>query len=227
MDNDGRDSAPSLLTSEEKAELLRIGRWGDRTTPMEWGDLCRAVKAARGGLYPADWPEAVVHGHLFKAAGHELKDGMFISTENIEGVSKSVKPHGCIYEQLVYVHGLVSEEGKALNNRGGRVCELAPRKRDGRIGVQMLTSPDVRLWMKPENLFFVSDKDVLDSAPELRDLPDAERLDMGIYLFASDGSIPVPGRKTSPKRAAKQPSSPSSPPSVPGEGSSSSAAGPS
>ena len=130
-------------------------------------------------------------------------------TENIEEYLESVKPHTYIYDQLVYVHGLVSEQGKILNNRGARVCELKHRAKDGRVGVQMLTSPDVRVWMKPENLLFIESYEMLKEAPELGNLSEVERTDMGMYIWASEGSTPVPGMKASmvpinPKRPVSQ-----------------------
>jgi len=201
--------SPILLTTEEKRELLRVGRFGELTTRMDWGDLCRQIKAKRGGLYLDDWGAAVIAGLLFTANGHKLKGGVDVMTEKIEGYLESVRPHTYIYDQLVYVHGLVSEQGNTLNNRGARVCELKHRAKDGRVGVQMLTSPDVRVWVKPDNLLFIESCEMLKEAPELNNLPELERSDMGMYLWASEGSKPVPGMKASmvpinPKRPVSQ-----------------------
>jgi hypothetical protein len=54
------------LTSAEKAEALRIGRFGNTTTHMQWGDFCRDVKAARGDVYPSDWHPEIIEGALYK-----------------------------------------------------------------------------------------------------------------------------------------------------------------
>tara|TARA_B110001452_G_scaffold195784_1_gene165780 strand:- start:296 stop:1342 length:1047 start_codon:yes stop_codon:yes gene_type:complete len=94
------------------------------------------------------------------------------------------------YDLPVYVAGL---QGRVdLNHRGARICEWAPRAGDGRIGIQMLCSPDERVWIKPENLT------VLSFAEELQDskyaqMSDTERLDISMYMHASRGSQPVPG----------------------------------
>ena len=50
------------------------------------------------------------------------------------------------YDMPIYVAGL---QGRTdLNHRGARVCERAPRVGDGRIGIQMLCSPDTQVWIK-------------------------------------------------------------------------------
>ena len=53
------------LTEAEKAELVRIGRYGEHAGPMAWGDVCRRLKVENGGDYPSDWYEAVILGGLF------------------------------------------------------------------------------------------------------------------------------------------------------------------
>ena len=54
------------LTYAEKAEALRIGRFGNTTTHMQWGDFCRDVKSARGDVYPSDWHPEIIEGALYK-----------------------------------------------------------------------------------------------------------------------------------------------------------------
>ena len=70
-------SSEAPLTDEEKAEALRIGQWGDRTSPFEWGAFVRAVKAARGGegCYPCDWHPAIIQGGLFFLNGQPTRSG--------------------------------------------------------------------------------------------------------------------------------------------------------
>lgn len=63
------------LTPEEKVEALRVGRFGEKTTPMEWADFTRSVKAARGGAYSSDWRPEILERALYKrsAAAQEAK----------------------------------------------------------------------------------------------------------------------------------------------------------
>jgi hypothetical protein len=72
------DRSPDTpLTNEEKAEALRVGQWGDRTSPFEWGEFVRSVKAARGGegCYPRDWHPAIIQGGLFRENGEPTRSG--------------------------------------------------------------------------------------------------------------------------------------------------------
>jgi hypothetical protein len=94
------------------------------------------------------------------------------------------------YDLPVYVAGL---QGRVdLNHRGARICERAPRAGDDRIGIQMLCSPDTRVWIKPENLTVLSFVEELQD-PKYAQISDAERLDISMYMHASRGSQPVPG----------------------------------
>ena len=65
------------MTEEEKAEALRIGQWGDRTSAFEWGEFVRSIKTARGGdgCYPSDWYEQMIVGRLFSEHGHATRSG--------------------------------------------------------------------------------------------------------------------------------------------------------
>lgn len=94
------------------------------------------------------------------------------------------------YDMPVYIAGL---QGRMdLNHRGARVCERAPRVGDGRIGIQMLCSPNTRVWIKPGNLTGLSFVEELDDT-KYAQMSDAERMDMGMYMHASQGSQPVQG----------------------------------
>ena len=194
--DDGRDTAQTRLTEEEKAELLRVGRWGDKTTGMEWGDLTRKIKAAHGNKYPLDWPEAVIFGHLFQ--GEEKKNDppdLHVFKGNQTEAEEFLKAHMLpefAYDSLVYVHGLL--KSTQLNNRCARVCELEPRAGDGRVGIEMLLGMD-RVWAKPENLLLVKSMQELKTTPELRHLPDMEREDAIMYMVASEGAMSIPGKK--------------------------------
>ena len=64
------------LTDDEKTELLRLGQWGDATTPGEWYDYLQTIKHARGGVYPLDWYPQVINGNLFRSHGQPTRDGM-------------------------------------------------------------------------------------------------------------------------------------------------------
>jgi hypothetical protein len=64
--DDARHGYP--LTAEERAEALRVGRYGANTTPMDWADFTRAVKAARGGVYPSNWFPEIIQGLLYRTA---------------------------------------------------------------------------------------------------------------------------------------------------------------
>lgn len=119
--------------------------------------------------------------HVFK--GDEKEAGEFLKAMMLPDFK---------YDSLVYVHGLLNRID--LNNRCARVCELTPRPSDGRVGIEMLLGMD-RVWAKPENLLVVQSMQELKMAPELRDLPDMEREDAMMYLFASKDSVKVPGKK--------------------------------
>lgn len=96
------------------------------------------------------------------------------------------------YDLPVYVSGL---QGRVdLNNRGARICERTPRKGDGRIGIQMLRSPDTQVWIKPENLTVLTFAGELHCHPYSQ-MSDAELQNMGMYMYTSRGSTPVPGMK--------------------------------
>ena len=56
------------LSEAEKAELVRIGRYGEHAGAMAWGDVCRRLKAENGGDYPLGWHQAVILGGLFPNA---------------------------------------------------------------------------------------------------------------------------------------------------------------
>lgn len=168
---DGRDVAETFLTTFEKAELLRVGRWGERTSRMEWGDLSRTIKASHGGKYPADWPEAVVFGFLFLKHGDTLTNGMSIHDDVEKILQESASP-SYSYNNLVYVHGLLNCSD--LNNRCACVCESKPREHDGRIGIRMLLGKD-RYWVKPSNLFLLDSRTTIDTAHELSTLSADER----------------------------------------------------
>lgn len=222
---DGRDTAQTRLTEEEKAELLRVGRWGDKTTGMEWGDLTRKIKAAHGGKYPFDWPEAVIFGHLFQGeAKHNDPPDLHVFKGNEKEAEEFLKAHmlpDFKYDSLVYVHGLLKRTD--LNKRCARVCELEPRPRDGRVAIEMLLGME-RIWAKPENLLIVQSLKDLKEAPEFRELPDMEREDAMMYLFASKDAVQVPGKKAvvlNTGRSASPPPRRRSQPSDSGAGSSS------
>jgi hypothetical protein len=222
--DDGRDTAETRLTEEEKAELVRVGRWGDKTTGMEWGDLTRKIKAAHGNKYPQDWPEAVIFGHLFQGeAKHNDPPDLHVFKGDETEAEEFLKAHmlpDFAYDSLVYVHGLLNRID--LNNRCARVCELKPRPGDGRVGIEMLLGMD-RVWAKPENLLLVKSMQELKTAPELRDLPDMEREDAMMYMFASKDSVKVPGKKAvvlKTVRSASPPPKRRSQPSGSGAGSS-------
>jgi hypothetical protein len=68
------DGVGAPLAEAEKAEALRIGRYGEVTTPMQWGDFCRAVKTARGGVYPSDWHHEIITGKLYRRNGVAEED---------------------------------------------------------------------------------------------------------------------------------------------------------
>jgi hypothetical protein len=71
------DTAPSAaaLTPAERAELLKVGQWGARSSPAEWSSLVASIKHSRSGLYPSDWSDAVLRGDLYRSAGHGHVDG--------------------------------------------------------------------------------------------------------------------------------------------------------
>lgn len=93
------------------------------------------------------------------------------------------------YDAPVYISGL--ETHPWLNDRGARVCAQHPRA-DGRINIQMLCEPDKRVWIKPQNLTIITFADEL-KAPKYASMSDAERTDMGMYIYSSEGATPVPG----------------------------------
>lgn len=93
------------------------------------------------------------------------------------------------YDAPVYISGL--ETHSWLNDRGARVCAQHPRA-DGRINIQMLCTPDMRVWIKPQNLTVITFADEL-KAPKYAGMSDVERTDMGMYIYSSEGATPVPG----------------------------------
>jgi hypothetical protein len=64
------------LTDAEKAELLRLGQWGDATSSGEWHDCLQTIKHVRGGVYPRDWHPQVIVGELFRSHDQLTRDGM-------------------------------------------------------------------------------------------------------------------------------------------------------
>lgn len=56
------------LSEADKADLVRIGRYGEHAGAMAWGGVCRRLKAENGGDYPLGWHQAVIMGDLFPDA---------------------------------------------------------------------------------------------------------------------------------------------------------------
>tara|TARA_B100001057_G_scaffold494830_1_gene592253 strand:- start:200 stop:1171 length:972 start_codon:yes stop_codon:yes gene_type:complete len=98
---------------------------------------------------------------------------------------------GFAYDKAVIVTGLVNRQD--LNDRAARVCELAPRA-DGRIGIQMLLSPDVRVWIKPDNLELIEFSEQVDD-PKYSHVNHDEKTDLRMYLWSTRGAEPIPGVK--------------------------------
>ena len=96
-----------------------------------------------------------------------------------------------VYDTAVIVSGLVNRQD--LNDRAARVCELAPRA-DGRIGIQMLLSPDLRVWIQPDNLERIEFSEQVDH-PKFSRVSHDEKTDLRMYLWASSGAEPIPGIK--------------------------------
>ena len=93
------------------------------------------------------------------------------------------------YDAPVYVSGL--EKTIFLNDRGARVCSHAPRD-DGRVSIQMLCSPETRVWIKTQNLTRLMFAEELEGARFCL-MSDVERTDMRMYVSATQGAAPVPG----------------------------------
>lgn len=123
----------------------------------------------------ASTPPSNVHGpgHRYRSAGDAAPETPFL------------------YDKAVIVSGLVNRPG--LNDRGARVCELAPGH-DGRVGIQMLCSEDVRVWIKPANLDLIEFSEQVDD-PKFSRLSQDEKTDLRMYLWSTQGAEPVPGVK--------------------------------
>lgn len=98
---------------------------------------------------------------------------------------------GFAYDKAVIVSGLVNRQD--LNDRAARVCELAPRA-DGRIGIEMLLSPDVRVWIKPDNLERIAFSEQIDDHKFSR-VNNDEKTDLRMYLWSNRGAETIPGVK--------------------------------
>jgi hypothetical protein len=93
------------------------------------------------------------------------------------------------WDDAVRVHGLESRPD--LNNRAARVCKLAPRPKDGRIGIQFLIGAE-SVWVKPSNLTIIPDERALADQPFCT-MPEADLLDLRMFFCANEGSEKLPG----------------------------------